>query len=52
MNKEELITQLASKSGTTKDISGKALEAFIETVMQEVKNGNELNNPQLEAEGL
>ena len=42
MNKEELITQLSVKSGSTKEIASKVLEAFIETVMQEVKNGNEL----------
>ena len=42
MNKDELITQLASKSGATKETAGKVLEAFIETVMQAVKNKDEV----------
>ena len=42
MNKEELINQLASKSGATKETAGKVLEAFIETVMQAVKNKDEV----------
>ncbi len=38
MNKEELITEIAKISGLTKADCGKALAAFIESVMETVKS--------------
>ena len=38
MNKEELISKLATKAGTTKDTSGKVLDAFMSVVMEAVKH--------------
>ncbi|WGM08853.1 HU family DNA-binding protein [Arsenophonus nasoniae] len=40
MNKTELINQIAEKANLTKKDSEKALNAFIETVTEELKAGN------------
>lgn len=42
MNKAELIAAIAEKSGLTKVDSRKALEAFMETVEQEMKARREI----------
>lgn len=42
MNKSELITSIASKTGLTKTDSTKALDAFIASVSEEVKKGGEV----------
>ncbi|MFV0627172.1 MAG: HU family DNA-binding protein [Alphaproteobacteria bacterium] len=42
MNKSELITSIASKTGLTKTDSTKALDAFIASVAEEVKKGGEV----------
>ncbi|HGJ5856275.1 HU family DNA-binding protein [Arsenophonus nasoniae] len=42
MNKTELINQIADKTSLTKKDSEKALNAFIETVTEELKAGNEV----------
>lgn len=42
MNKTELISAIAEKSGLTKADSKKALDAFIETVGEEMKKGGKV----------
>ncbi|PAV10533.1 hypothetical protein CBG25_01830 [Arsenophonus sp. ENCA] len=42
MNKTELINQIAEKTSLTKKDSEKALNAFIETVTEELKAGNDV----------
>ncbi|NDV77918.1 HU family DNA-binding protein [Dysgonomonas sp. 511] len=42
MNKTELINAIAEKSGLSKVDSKKALEAFIESVAEEVKGGGKV----------
>lgn len=42
MNKTELINAIAEKSGLSKVDSKKALEAFIESVIEEVKTGGKI----------
>lgn len=42
MNKSELITSIASKTGLTKTDSSKALDAFIASVSETVKKGGEV----------
>jgi len=42
MNKTELINAIAEKSGLSKVDSKKALEAFIESVTEEVKAGGKI----------
>ena len=42
MNKQELISAMASKSDLTKEQAGDALEAFIETVTEALKKGDEV----------
>lgn len=42
MHKTELINQIADKTSLTKKDSEKALNAFIETVTEELKAGNEV----------
>ena len=42
MNKQELIAAMASKSDLTKEQAGDALEAFIESVTEALKNGDEV----------
>ncbi|WP_063657521.1 HU family DNA-binding protein [Candidatus Arsenophonus triatominarum] len=42
MNKTEIINQIAEKSDLTKKDSEKALNAFIETVTEELKAGNDV----------
>lgn len=42
MNKSELISKMAEKSGLSKTESKKALEAFIESVTDSVKAGEKL----------
>lgn len=39
MNKSEVVTKIAEKSNLSKKDSEKALEAFLETVVEEVRNG-------------
>lgn len=42
MNKSQLVEAIASKSNLTKAESERALNAFIETVVSNVKNGNKV----------
>jgi len=42
MNKSELISKMAEKSGLTKTESKKALEAFVESVTDSMKAGEKL----------
>lgn len=42
MNKSELITSIASKTGLTKTDSSKALDAFIASVSEEIQKGGEI----------
>lgn len=42
MNKTELIAAIAEKSGLTKADSKKALDAFIESVSEEMKKGGKV----------
>lgn len=42
MNKAELVAKISEKSGLTKKDSEKALAAFTETVMEEVKGGEKI----------
>ncbi|MFV0470095.1 MAG: HU family DNA-binding protein [Dysgonomonas sp.] len=42
MNKTELINAIAEKSGLSKADSKKALEAFVESVTQELKAGSKI----------
>lgn len=42
MNKTELINAISEKSGLSKVDSKKALEAFIESVSEEMKNGSKV----------
>lgn len=42
MNKSELISSIASKTGLTKTDSSKALDAFIASVSETVKKGGEV----------
>ncbi|MGL4992938.1 MAG: HU family DNA-binding protein [Bacteroidales bacterium] len=43
MNKSELINVMAEKSGLTKEASKKALEAFVESVTEELKEGGKIS---------
>jgi len=42
MNKQELISAMAAKSGLTKEQSGSALEAFIDSVTDSLKAGDDV----------
>lgn len=42
MNKTELITKVAEKTGTTKKAAGEAVEAFIATVTETVTSGEKV----------
>ncbi|HGJ5854311.1 HU family DNA-binding protein, partial [Arsenophonus nasoniae] len=42
MNKTELISKVAEKSGLSKKDSEKAVNAFIETVTEALKSGNDV----------
>lgn len=42
MNKTELVASMAEKSGLTKKDTEKALKAFEESVMDELKNGGKI----------
>lgn len=42
MNKQELISSMASKAGMTKDQAGTALEAFIDSVTESLKKGDDV----------
>lgn len=42
MNKSELISSIASKTGLTKTDSSKALDAFIASVSETIKKGGEV----------
>lgn len=42
MNKQELISAMAAKADMTKDQAGAALEAFIDSVTDALKNGDEV----------
>ena len=42
MNKAELITKIASKSGLTKEVAAKALDAFTSTVIQALHDKQEV----------
>ncbi|HGJ5854389.1 HU family DNA-binding protein, partial [Arsenophonus nasoniae] len=42
MNKTELISKVAAKSGLSKKDSEKAVNAFIETVTEALKSGNDV----------
>ena len=43
MNKSELITKMAEKSGLTKKDSEKALASFLDTVVETLKNGDKVS---------
>ncbi|MGV8905146.1 MAG: HU family DNA-binding protein [Acetobacterium sp.] len=43
MNKSELITEMAEKSGLSKKDSEKALGAFLESVVDTLKNGDKVS---------
>ena len=43
MNKTELISAIAEKSGLTKNDARKALDAFVDTTVCELKNGNKVS---------
>lgn len=43
MNKTELINAMAEKAGLTKNDARKALDAFIDTTVAELKNGNKIS---------
>ncbi|MGL4411104.1 MAG: HU family DNA-binding protein [Bacteroidales bacterium] len=43
MNKSELINVMAEKSGLSKEASKKALEAFVESVTAELKDGGKIS---------
>jgi nucleoid DNA-binding protein len=45
MNKKELVTALADKCGTTQATAGEFVNAFCETVTQELKGGNAVALP-------
>ena len=42
MNKTEFIAAMAAKAGLTKVDAGKALEAFVDTVKEELGKGNRI----------
>ncbi|MEO0141450.1 MAG: HU family DNA-binding protein [candidate division WOR-3 bacterium] len=42
MNKQQLINTIASKAGITKKDAGRALDAFITTVKETLKKGDEI----------
>ena len=42
MNKQELIAAMADKADLTKEQAGAALEAFIDSVTESLKNGDEV----------
>lgn len=42
MNKNELISDIASRSGLSKDEAGKALEATLDAITNAMKNGDEV----------
>lgn len=42
MNKQELIASIAGKAGLTKEQSGNALEAFIDSVSGALKSGDDV----------
>lgn len=42
MNKTELTSAMAAKAGLTKVDAGKALEAFVDTVKEELGKGNRI----------
>lgn len=42
MNKAELVANMASKSGLTKEAASKALDAFINTVIQAMRDKQEV----------
>jgi DNA-binding protein HU-beta len=42
MNKNELISAIAEKSGLTKEQSGSALEAVLDTIASAMKSGDEV----------
>lgn len=42
MNKADLVTKIAEKSGLTKKDSEKVLDAFVESVMDALKNGDKV----------
>lgn len=42
MNKSELVSKIAEKSGLTKKDSEKALDAFVESVMEALQNGDKV----------
>lgn len=43
MNKTELISAIAEKSGLSKNDARKALDAFVDTTVCELKNGNKVS---------
>lgn len=43
MNKTELINAMSEKMGTTKKAATEAIEAFVETVVETVTTGEEVN---------
>lgn len=42
MNKSELVSKIAEKSGLTKKDSEKALDALVESIMEALQNGDKL----------
>lgn len=45
MNKKELVAELADKCGMTQSQAGEFLNAFCETVVSEIKDGNSIALP-------
>lgn len=43
MNKTELISAIAEKAGLSKNDARKALDAFVDTTVGELKNGNKVS---------
>lgn len=43
MNKTELISAIAEKTGLSKNDARKALDAFVDTTVCELKNGNKVS---------